>query len=158
MEELSKVEIYTDGSSLSESKTGGIGCIIKYEDKILELSDRVENTTSNQMELRAVIEGLKLLKKSCKVKLYSDSAYVVESVRHNKIFEWRKNNFRTVKNKELWQELIKLLRMHSVKFEKVKAHSNERYNERCHHLAYNASINKEQRKKCYYKVKMEEKI
>ena len=95
------------------------------------------------MELTAVIEGLKLLKYPCEVELYSDSSYVVNSFEQGWIYNWIKNNWKTsgneeVKNKELWQELYALTKIHKVKFNKVKGHSDNEYNNRCDELARNA--------------------
>ena len=92
------------------------------------------------MELTAVIEGLKMLKFPCEVDLYSDSAYVVNAFEQKWIFGWLKNNWKTagkdpVKNKELWQELYSLTKIHTVNFIKVKGHSDNEFNNRCDELA-----------------------
>ena len=98
------------------------------------------------MELTAVIEALKLLKRPCNVNLYSDSAYVVIAFLQNWIFGWIKNGWKNsnkedVKNKELWQELISLTKVHNVTFHKVKGHADNKYNNRCDELARNAIKN-----------------
>ena len=95
------------------------------------------------MELTAVIEALKLLKFPCKVKLYSDSAYVVNAFLQNWVINWQRNNWKTadkkeVKNKELWQELVELTNIHDITFIKVKGHSDNEYNNRCDELARKA--------------------
>ena len=92
------------------------------------------------MELTAVIEGLKMLKFPCEVELYSDSAYVVNAFEQKWIYGWIKKNWKTasgdpVKNKELWQELYNLTKVHTVKFIKVKGHSDNEFNNRCDELA-----------------------
>ncbi len=92
------------------------------------------------MEITAVIEGLKQLKFSCDVEIYSDSAYVINAFNQGWIYNWLKNNWQTsgketVKNKELWQELYNLIKQHNVKFIKVKGHSDNEYNNRCDELA-----------------------
>ena len=92
------------------------------------------------MELTAVIEGLKMLKFPCEVDLYSDSAYVVNAFEQKWIFGWLQKNWRTaggdpVKNKELWQELYSLTKIHTVNFIKVKGHSDNEFNNRCDELA-----------------------
>ena len=94
-----------------------------------EISGAMNNTTNNIMEITAVIEALKLLKVECDVKIYSDSAYVVNSFNQGWIYNWMKNNWRTsnkepVKNKELWIELYNLTKKHKVEFIKVKGHSD----------------------------------
>ena len=100
----------------------------------------MQNTTNNIMEITAVIEGLKLLKYECEVKVYSDSAYVVNAFNNHWIEGWIKKNWvnsnkEPVKNKELWQELYSLTKTHKVKFIKVKGHSDNEYNNRCDELA-----------------------
>jgi ribonuclease HI len=95
------------------------------------------------MELQAVIEALKLLKEECSIEIYSDSAYVVNAFDKGWINNWIKNGWKTsgkdpVKNKELWQELYELTKIHDVKFVKVKGHSDNEFNNRCDELARNA--------------------
>ena len=95
------------------------------------------------MELTAVIEALKLLKFPCDVKIYSDSAYVVNAFLQKWVVNWQKNNWKTsdkkdVKNKELWQELIELTNIHNIEFIKVKGHSDNEFNNRCDEMARNA--------------------
>jgi ribonuclease HI len=89
------------------------------------------------------LNGLKLLKFPCKVNLYSDSAYVVNAFNQGWIYNWVKKDWKTagnepVKNKELWQELYSLTKIHTVKFIKVKGHSDNEFNNRCDELARNA--------------------
>ncbi len=125
---------------------GGWGTILMYKESKKEISGYKELTTNNVMEITAVIEGLKQLKISCDVDIYSDSAYVVNAFNNKWIAGWVKNNWRNsskepVKNKELWQELIELVNKHNVKFIKVKGHSDNEYNNRCDELARNAIKN-----------------
>ena len=116
-----------------------------YKENKKEISGGKKDTTNNVMELTAVIEGLKLLKYPCKVDVYSDSAYVVNAFLQNWIIGWQKKNWKTadkkdVKNKELWQELIALTKIHDVTFHKVKGHSDNEYNNRCDELARKAIL------------------
>ena len=95
------------------------------------------------MELTAALEALKLLKYPCEVDLYSDSAYLVNGFDKGWIYNWNKNNWKTsnkepVKNKELWQELYNLTKVHKVNFIKVKGHADNEFNNRCDELARNA--------------------
>lgn len=97
------------------------------------------------MEVTAVIEALKLLKYECKVKIYSDSAYVVNAFNNGWIYNWQKNGWKTadknpVKNKELWEELYRLTKIHKVEFIKVKGHSDNDFNNRCDELAREAIV------------------
>ena len=119
---------------------GGWGAILMFNDVKKEISGGNPDTTNNIMEITAVIEALKLLKKPCEVDLYSDSAYDVNWVKNDWEYKWIKNNWKTaskepVKNKELWQELYNLTKVHKVKFIKVKGHSDNEFNNRCDELA-----------------------
>ena len=140
---MENVTIYTDGACSGNPGPGGWGAILMYKDYKKEISGAKKNTTNNVMELTAVIEALKLLKYPCNVKLYSDSAYVVNAFLQNWVKNWQKNNWKTtdkkdVKNKELWQELIELTNIHNIEFIKVKGHSDNEFNNRCDEMARNA--------------------
>ena len=140
---MEEVIIYTDGACSGNPGPGGWGTILMYKDNKKEITGGMLDTTNNVMELTAVIEGLKLLKFPCKVKLYSDSAYVVNAFNEKWIYGWLKNGWRNsskepVKNKELWQELYDLTKVHEVEFIKVKGHSDNEYNNKCDELARNA--------------------
>lgn len=125
---------------------GGYGAILMYKENKKEISGGKKDTTNNIMEMTAVIEALKLLKFECYVRLYSDSAYVVNAFNNGWIYNWRKNGWKTsskepVKNKELWEELYLLSQKHKIDFIKVKGHSDNVYNNRCDELARNAINN-----------------
>lgn len=140
---MKEVTIYTDGACRGNGKEdtiGGFGIVLIYNENIKEIKEAFKNTTNNKMELMAVIKALSLLKEPCSVSLYSDSAYVVNAVNSSWIKGWQKNNWKNskkepVKNRELWEELIKLLSIHRVTFIKVKGHSDNEYNNRCDKLA-----------------------
>ena len=137
---MDEVTIYTDGACSGNPGPGGQGSILMYKDIKKEIHGSSESTTNNIMELTAVIEALKLLKHPCKVDLYSDSAYVVNAFLQGWIFNWLKKNWKNssgevVKNKELWQELYNLTKIHEVNFIKVKGHSDNEFNNRCDELA-----------------------
>lgn len=143
---MDKVIIYTDGACSGNPGPGGWGSILMIGENKKEISGGKKDTTNNVMELTAVIEALKLLKRPCKVDLYSDSAYVVNAFLQNWILGWIKNGWRNsnkeeVKNKELWQELLSLTKTHNVTFHKVKGHADNEYNNRCDELARNAIKN-----------------
>ena len=140
---MKKVTIYTDGACSGNPGPGGWGAILMYEDIKKEISGAKDNTTNNIMEITAVLEALKLLKVECEVKVYSDSAYVVNAFNQGWIENWKKNNWKTagknsVKNKELWEELCKFTEKHKVEFIKVKGHSDNKFNNRCDELATSA--------------------
>ena len=126
---MDKVIIYTDGACSGNPGPGGWGSILMMGENRKEISGGKKDTTNNVMELTAVIEALKLLKRPCKVDLYSDSAYVVNAFLQNWIWGWIKNSWKNsnkeeVKNKELWQELFSLTKIHDVTFHKVKGHAD----------------------------------
>lgn len=137
---MDEVTIYTDGACSGNPGPGGWGAILMIGENRKEISGGSENTTNNIMELTAVIEALKLLKRPCKVNIYSDSAYVVNAFLQKWIYGWMKKNWKSstgepVKNKELWEELYGLTRVHEVAFNKVKGHSDNEFNNRCDELA-----------------------
>ena len=140
---MEEVIIYTDGACSGNPGPGGWGTILMSGENKKELSGGSKDTTNNIMEITAVIEGLKALKKPCKVQLYSDSAYVVNAFNQKWIYGWMKNGWKTsnkepVKNKELWEELYALTKIHEVTFIKVKGHADNEFNNRCDELARNA--------------------
>lgn len=122
---------------------GGWGAILMYKDVKKEISGAKKDTTNNVMELTAVIEALKLVKFPCKIKVYSDSAYVVNGFLQGWIYNWIKKNWKTadgkpVKNKELWEALYNFTKVHKIEFIKVKGHADNEFNNRCDELARNA--------------------
>jgi ribonuclease HI len=140
---MKEVTIYTDGACSGNPGPGGWGAILMCDGAQKEISGAKENTTNNIMEITAVLEALKLLKVECNVKVYSDSAYVVNAFNQGWIYNWRKNNWKTaskdpVKNQDLWEELYSLTQKHKVEFIKVKGHSDNEFNNRCDFLATSA--------------------
>ncbi len=138
---MKEVEIYTDGACSGNPGDGGWGAILIYKGTEKILSGYEKNTTNNRMELRAAIEGLKALKEPCREKLYSDSAYLINSFNEGWIDNWKRNGWtrgdkkEELKNQDLWKELERLTNVHSVDFIKVKGHSDNEYNNRCDKLA-----------------------
>lgn len=145
---MKKITLYTDGACSGNPGKGGWGCILEYNGIIKELSGYNANTTNNQMEITAVLEGLKALKEPCEVDVYSDSAYVVNAFNQGWVESWIANGWKTsskgeVKNVELWQELLKLCEKHIVVWHKVKGHADNEKNNRCDYLAtHQIAINK----------------
>lgn len=122
---------------------GGWGSILMFKGHKKEISGGSKDTTNNIMELTAVIEALRLVKYPCKIKIYSDSAYVVNAFLQGWIYNWLKKGWKTadgnpVKNKELWEELYNFTKVHEIEFIKVKGHSDNEFNNRCDELARNA--------------------
>ena len=144
---MDKVIIYTDGACSGNPGPGGWAAILMYKDKSKEITGSNIDTTNNIMEMTAVIEGLKALKRPCDVQIYSDSSYVINAFKNNWLENWQNNGWRTsnkqpVKNKELWEELCSLIKVHNAEFIKVKGHSDNEFNNRCDELA-RLEINKE---------------
>ena len=103
------VEIYTDGACSGNPGPGGYAAILKYGQEIREISGYEVETTNNRMEMMAVIEALRQLKRPCTVRVITDSQYVVKGMTEW-IQGWTKRNWLTsqkkpVLNKSLWQEL-----------------------------------------------------
>lgn len=137
---MEEVTIYTDGACSGNPGPGGWGAILMLGENRKEISGGSADTTNNIMELTAVIEALKILKRPCKVNVYSDSAYVVNAFLQKWIYGWMKKGWKTaggdpVKNKELWQELYSLTKIHDVTFNKVKGHADNEFNNRCDEMA-----------------------
>lgn len=137
---MKKVEIYTDGACSGNPGLGGYASILIYNgvEKIIKGSE--ENTTNNRMELLAVIKGLEALKEACKVELYTDSQYVADAFNKNWLENWQNNgwknsNKKEIKNIDLWERLLKLIKIHEVNFNKVKGHADNEYNNRCDKIA-----------------------
>ena len=151
-----QVTIYTDGACAANGTAqarGGWAAILIHEGtaQAKELSGGERPATNQRMEIRAVVEGLKALKKPCQVTVYSDSAYVISCMKQRWFDNWRRNGWKNsakkpVANRELWEELLDVVENggHTISFEKVKGHANllgrassdeERHNQRCDELA-----------------------
>ncbi|MEM6735938.1 MAG: ribonuclease HI [Bacteroidota bacterium] len=132
--------IYTDGAAKGNPGPGGYGTILKYGNKEKELSEGFRKTTNNRMELLAVIVGLEAIKKpGWKVKVISDSKYVVDAITKGWLNKWVKKNFKEKKNRDLWERYLKASAKHDVSFQWVKGHAGHPENERCDQLAVRAA-------------------
>jgi ribonuclease HI len=137
------IRIYTDGSSRGNPGPGGFGTILKFNDKVKEISQGFRLTTNNRMELMAVIVGLESLKTThIPVTIYSDSKYVIDSITKGWVFGWVKKGFKEKKNKDLWLRYLKLHPQFELKFIWVKGHAGHPENERCDFLAVLAAESK----------------
>ena len=138
------IEIYTDGSCLGNPGPGGWGAVLLYKEHKKEIFGANNATTNNRMEMQAVVEALKIIKKeSAKIIIYTDSQYVKDGI--NKwIFSWKKNGWRNanrklIKNVDLWQELDLEVSKHQIEWVWVKGHSGNHYNEIVDELARKAA-------------------
>lgn len=141
---MKEVTIYTDGACSGNPGKGGFGVVLNYMGKKKEISKGYRCTTNNRMEIMAALAGLSALKEPCKVVLYSDSKYLVDSVNKGWIASWQKNGWKNskkekVKNRELFEELIELMNVHEVEYRWVKGHDGHSENERCDYLATSAA-------------------
>ncbi len=140
---MKEVSIYTDGACSGNPGPGGWGTVLIYEGAEKELSGNEPRTTNQRMELQAAIQALTALKFPCKVKLYSDSAYLINAFRQNWIGNWQRNGWlnsqnKPVENQDLWSILIQLNQVHQIDWIKVKGHQDNVYNNRCDELARTA--------------------
>ena len=144
MTEKSTVTIYTDGACSGNPGPGGYGAILKFGEKVKEISGCEPDTTNNRMEMTAVIKALALLKRPCKVRIITDSNYVIRGmtewldgwIQRN----WTNSQKKPVLNRDLWEKLIKLSNKHQVEWVWVKGHHGHRENERCDELARDAIL------------------
>jgi len=139
MTELPLVEMFTDGACRGNPGPGGWAALLRMGKTEKELSGGEPLTTNNRMELLAAIRGLEALKRPCRVQLHTDSTYVRDGITRW-IHKWRQNGWRTsdkksVKNADLWQELIDASETHRVEWHWVKGHSGHPENDRVDSLA-----------------------
>ena len=142
--ELTLVEIATDGACKGNPGPGGWGALIRSGDTEKTLSGGEPLTTNNRMELMAAIRALQALKRPCRVRLSTDSRYVMDGLT-KWIHGWLKNGWRTsarepVKNADLWQELLAAAKPHRVEWTWVKGHAGHPDNERADRLASDAAL------------------
>lgn len=137
---MKSIQIYTDGACSGNPGPGGWGAILEYRDTVKEISGFESETTNNKMELTAAIEALYALKEPCEVEVFTDSAYLCNAFRQGWLENWQRNGWQTsakkpVENRDLWEKLIQLTRIHNVTWHKVKGHSDNAKNNRCDELA-----------------------
>lgn len=140
MRSKKEVIIYTDGACSGNPGPGGWGAVLMYGDTVKEISGGEPRTTNNRMELTAAIRALETLKEPVRVRLHTDSAYMVNCFHDAWHERWERNGWRNskkepVENRDLWETLIALTRRHQVEFVKVKGHSTDKWNNRCDELA-----------------------
>lgn len=137
-----KVEIFCDGACSGNPGVGGWGCILRYGETVKELSGADGETTNNRMEMTAAIEALSSLKRPCEVVLTTDSQYLVKGmtewmsgwVRKG----WVNSKKEPVLNRELWERLLALSKVHKIRWAWVRGHNGHPENERCDELARGA--------------------
>lgn len=137
---MKEVTLYTDGACSGNPGPGGWGAILIYKDYKKEMSGGDKETTNNRMELTAAIEGLSALKEPCRVKLYSDSKYLIDGITKDwargwRAKGWKKSDGKPALNIDLWEKVLELDEYHEIEYIWVKGHAGNPYNERCDRLA-----------------------
>ncbi len=134
---IDPIRLYTDGSSKGNPGPGGWGVVLIWKNHRKEISGGEQYTTNNRMELTAVIEGLKAIKKKdIPVYIYSDSSYVVNAIENNWLQNWVLQGFKKKLNEDLWREYISVAQdFKELKFNWIKGHAGHPENERCDKMA-----------------------
>ena len=154
---MQEVKIYTDGACRGNPDgPGGYAAVLLYRDNKTEREHRKEisgglkNTTNNRMELMGAIAGLEALNKPCRVKLYSDSQYLVNAFNKGWLVKWQNNDWfrdkrkkEKVKNLDLWLRFLEAVKPHQVEFIWVRGHDGNPENERCDELAVSAALSED---------------
>ena len=144
------VLMYTDGAARGNPEgPGGYGTVLEYTDPkgvlyTREFSQGYEKTTNNRMELMAAVVGLEALNRPCRVDIYSDSKYLVDAFNQHWIDSWLRRGWirgknEPVKNRSIWERLLKAMQPHEVQYHWVKGHDGHPQNERCDQLATSAA-------------------
>ncbi len=137
-----KIEIFCDGACSGNPGVGGFGCILRHGSHVKELSGADGATTNNRMEMLAAITALESLKRPCEVVLTTDSQYLVKGMTEW-ITGWVKKGWvnskkEPVLNRDLWERLLDLSRVHRIQWAWVRGHAGHPENERCDELARGA--------------------
>lgn len=140
MNNLEHIVIYTDGACRGNPGIGGYGSILTYNGHEKRISGYCSSTTNNRMEITAVIEAMKCVKRPCHITIYTDSRYVVDATEKGWLDNWMANGWKNsagkpTKNIDLWKELRQLMEIHEVEFIWVKGHAGHYYNEECDRMA-----------------------
>lgn len=138
----SKVIVYTDGACRGNPGPGGWGAFLQYGDKTRTLKGHEADTTNNRMEMMAVIEALKVLKRPCQIELNTDSKYVMQGIT-DWMDGWKRNGWKTaakkpVKNADLWRQIDNEAQRHQIDWRWVKGHAGIAGNEMADQLANQA--------------------
>lgn len=133
------MELFTDGACRGNPGAGGWGAVLRYGENEREIHGGASQSTNNRMELTAIIMALKELKRPCRVRITTDSQYVLKGI-NEWLPNWKKRNWKTanrkpVLNQDLWRELDRLAGGHEITWQWVRGHSGHPQNERADRLA-----------------------
>lgn len=136
---MKEVTIYADGACKGNPGPGGWGAVLIYRGHTKEIYGAAEVTTNQRMEITAAIEALQALREPCRVKLYSDSQYLIRSM-SEWIQRWQKSGWRNsqrkpVENRDLWEKLLEVSKRHQVEWIWVRGHRGHPLQERANELA-----------------------
>lgn len=139
-----EIIIYTDGACSGNPGPGGWAALLIWNEREKELTGSSPETTNNRMEMRAVIEALKALKRPCHARIHSDSALIINTFKKGWIKnwiqkDWKKADKKPVENQDLWKEMLHAMKGHKVTWVKVKGHADDELNNRVDKLAVKAS-------------------
>jgi ribonuclease HI len=140
------IQLFSDGACSGNPGPGGWGAILRYKNSEKELSGGEKETTNNRMELLGVISALETLKEPCDVEICTDSKYVVDAFEKKWLESWQVNGWKTagkkpVKNRELWERLLKQASIHNLTWKWIRGHAGHTENERCDRIAVEAREN-----------------
>ena len=143
MAEPAVVDIFTDGSCRGNPGPGGWGTILRWRGIEKELSGGEPHTTNNRMELMAVIQGLRAVRRRSAITVHTDSQYVQKGMTEW-LAAWKAKDFRVKgggfrKNHDLWRELDALASKHEMHWQWIKGHAGHPENERADKLAREGS-------------------
>jgi ribonuclease HI len=138
-----KVTIYTDGACDPNPGVGGWAAILLFGKHEKTITGGERDSTNNRMEMTAVIEAMKQLKEPCDVTIFTDSEYVKNAFTKGWLDNWQKRGWKTadrkpVKNQDLWQAMLELVKPHKLTWQWVKGHADDPINNRCDELAVEA--------------------
>jgi len=145
MKSNDEIQVYTDGSAIGNPGPGGWAALIQEGSRVREISGGFRETTNNRMELYAAIMALEVLPAGARIRLFSDSSYLVEGISQGWAETWRAKGWRQTKNKptpnaDLWARLLTAAGQRSVSWEWVRGHVGHKENERANLLAQRAAM------------------
>ncbi len=137
---MKQIDIFTDGACKGNPGPGGWGAILRFGPHEKEISGGAPETTNNRMELTALIEALAILKEPCRIRVTSDSRYLIDGMTKGwakgwRAKGWRKADGKPALNPDLWERLLQLSEAHDLEYNWIKGHAGHPENERCDALA-----------------------